>query len=92
MVPFFIWSRKEIDMDPTETFRTNDLYLSSALKIHAFKLLGVEKDVRGRGTFVFQDRPDRCKLVTSYFAGELTGSLKNFSNAWSDLKTLINQS
>jgi len=78
-------------MDPTEIFRTNDLYLSAALKIHGFKLLKVEKDLRGRGTFIFQDRPNRSDVVTKYFSGELTGSLKDFSNAWADLKTLLNQ-
>jgi hypothetical protein len=78
-------------MQKTETFKTNDLYLSSALKIHGFRLLTIEKDVRGRGTFIFEDRPNRSDVVTKYFSGELTGSLKEFANAWSDLKTLINQ-
>ena len=78
-------------MQPMGIFKTNDLYLSAALKVHGFKLLKIEKDVRGRGAFLFQDRPDRPDLVTKYFSGELTGSLKDFSNAWSDLKTLLNQ-
>lgn len=78
-------------MDANEIFKTNDLYLSAAYKILRFKLLGVEKDFKGRGTFIFQDRPDRSDVMTKYFSGELTGSLKDFSNAWSDLKTLLNQ-
>jgi hypothetical protein len=29
--------------------------------------------------------------VRGYFSGELTGSLKAFSNAWADLKSLVNE-
>ena len=41
--------------------------------------------------FVFQDRPDRSDFVRGYFLGELSGSLKDFSNAWADLKSLVNE-
>jgi 5S rRNA maturation endonuclease (ribonuclease M5) len=74
-----------------KTFQTHDLYLSSALKICGFRLLDLKKDEKGRGIFVFQDRDDRPQIVRSYFSGDLTGSLKAFSNAWADLKSLINE-
>ncbi len=73
------------------TFRTHDLYLASALKISGFKLIDLKKDERGRGLFVFEDRPDRSRWVREYFSGGLTGSLKAFSNAWADLKSLVNE-
>ena len=72
-------------------FETHDLYLASALKINGFRLLDLKKDEKGRGIFVFEDRPDRPLLVRGYFSGELIGSLKAFSNAWADLKSLINE-
>lgn len=70
-------------------FETHDLYLAAALKIHGFKILDLKKNGNGRGTFVFEDQPKRAEYVKNYFAGELKGSLKAFSNAWSDLKALI---
>jgi hypothetical protein len=70
------------------SFRTHDLYLASALKIHGFRLIDIQQ-ASGRGIFIFEDRSDRTKMVHSFFNGELTGSLKNFINAWSDLKGLL---
>jgi hypothetical protein len=71
------------------TFQTSDLYLAAALKLSGFKLLDLEKSENGRGTFIFQDRPDRTRWVRSYFSGDLQGSLKLFSSAWADLKALV---
>jgi hypothetical protein len=73
------------------TFETHDLYLAAALKIHGFKISDLKKNGNGRGIFVIEDQPRRSEFVRSYFSGELTGSLKQFSNAWSDLKALINE-
>jgi hypothetical protein len=73
------------------SYQTHDIYLSSALKINGFRLLDLRRDERGLGIFVFEDRPDRPHLVKGYFSGELTGSLKAFSNAWADLKSLVNE-
>ncbi len=74
-----------------KTFETHDLYLAAALKIHGFKIIDIKKKGNGRGIFVFEDQTDRCNLVKGYFSGELTGSLKAFSNAWSDLKALVSE-
>ena len=74
-----------------KTFETHDLYLASALKINGFRLFDLKRDGKGRGLFIFEDRDDRPQLVKNYFSGELTGSLKAFSNAWADLKSLINE-
>jgi len=63
--------------------------LAAALKINGFKIIDIKKNVNGRGIFVFEDQPDRSNFVRGYFSGELTGSLKAFSNAWSDLKALV---
>ena len=72
-------------------FETHDLYLASALKINGLRLIDLKKDKEGRGLFIFEDRDDRFQLVKNYFSGELIGSLKAFSNAWADLKSLVNQ-
>ncbi len=72
-------------------FETSDLYLAAALKLSGFRLVDLKTDGRGKGIFVFLDREDRPRFVKNYFSGELTGSLKSFSNAWSDLKSLVNQ-
>ena len=74
-----------------KTFETHDLYLAAALKIHGFKIINLKRDANGRGVFIFEDRPDRSNYVRGYFSGELQGSLKGFSNGWSDLKSLINE-
>jgi hypothetical protein len=74
-----------------KTFETHDLYLASALKINGFRLIDLKKDAKGKGLFFFEDRPDRPQWVKDYYSGELTGSLKAFSNAWADLKSLVNE-
>jgi hypothetical protein len=73
------------------TFQTHDLYLSSALKINGFRFIDLRRDEKGRGIFVFEDQNNRPQIVREYFSGELTGSLKAFSNAWADLKSLVNE-
>jgi hypothetical protein len=72
-----------------ETFRTNDLYLVAALKLSGFRLVDLEGQGDGRGTFIFQDRPDRTQWVRNYYSGGLQGSLKLFSSVWADLKALV---
>jgi len=72
-------------------FETHDLYLASALKINGFRLFDLKRDEKGRGIFIFEDRDDRPQLVKNYFSGDLIGSLKAFSNAWADLKSLVNE-
>ncbi len=70
-------------------FETSDLYLSAALKIHGFRLVDLRKNGNSRGIFIFEDQENRERYVKDYFSGELTGSLKAFSNAWSDLKSMV---
>ena len=72
-------------------FQTFDLHLAAALKVCGFKLLELKENGNGRGAFIFEDQPDRPEVVTKYFSGELTGSLKGFSNAWNDLKSFVMQ-
>jgi hypothetical protein len=74
-----------------QTFSTSDIYLASALKISGFKMLDLKMNGNRRGTFIFEDKPERPQYVRDYFSGELTGSLKDFSNAWSDLKSLVSE-
>lgn len=84
-------SNLEIEIEFMTTFQTHDLYLASALKIHGFKIVDIKRNGNGRGIFIFEDQPDRPCLVRGYFSSDLTGSLKAFSNAWADLKSLINE-
>jgi hypothetical protein len=74
-----------------KTFQTHDLYLASALKVHGFKIVDIKRNGSGRGIFVFEDQANRFDLVKSYFSGDLSGSLKAFSNAWADLKGLVSE-
>lgn len=74
------------------TFETHDLYLSAALKLSGFRLVDLRKDSKGKGLFVWEDKPDRSKYVREYFSGELQGSLKGFANEWSALKALLTES
>lgn len=80
-----------MEMEFLKTFQTHDLYLASVFKINGFKLIDLKRDEKGRGIFIFEDQPDRPNYVRNYFSGELLGSLKAFSNAWADLKSLINE-
>ncbi len=69
-------------------FKTSDLYLASALKTTGLKLLSIEFNGR-KGIFVFEDTKERPQLVIDFFAGKLAGSLKEFTNHWSDLKAAV---
>jgi hypothetical protein len=89
ILALFRWNGDGMDMKPT--FGTRDLYLAAVLKLSGFRLVDLKKDQNGRGLFIFQDRSDRPNIVQRYFSGELTGSLKGFSNAWADLKSLVSQ-
>ena len=80
----------EMNREP-KTFETHDLYLAAALKIHGFNIINLRRSCNGRGVFIFEDQQSRSEYVKGYFSGELAGSLKAFSNAWSDLKGLINE-
>lgn len=82
----FFCDSNDIEM---KTFETYDIYLASALKVHGFKLVDLKRNGGNRGIFVFEDRPERERYVKDYFSGELHGSLKAFSNAWSDLKSMV---
>ena len=73
------------------TFETRDIYLGSALKINGFKLVDLKRDQKGYGIFVFEDRENRLEIVRAYYSGDLKGSLKAFSNAWGDLKSLVTE-
>lgn len=85
-------SEMELEMrQETKTFETHDLYLASALKIHGFKIVDIRRNGSGRGIFVFEDQANRFDLVKNYFSGDLSGSLKAFSNAWADLKSLVSE-
>jgi hypothetical protein len=72
-------------------FQTHDLYLAAALKIQGFKLIDLRKNGNGRRIFFFEDQPNRTQCVRDYFSGKLSGSLKAFSNAWADLKSLVSE-
>ena len=74
-----------------KTFETHDLYLAAALKIHGFKIINLRRNSDGRGIFTFEDQQSRSEYLKGYFSGELVGGPKAFSNAWSDLKGLINE-
>ncbi len=75
-----------------KTFKTSDLHLATALKLHGFKLITVNKDFQsGRGIFIFEDESRRPVFVQDFFEGSLQGSLKKYISMWADLKALINQ-
>ena len=75
-----------------KTFETHDLYLSAALKVSGFRLMDLKKDSKGKGLFVWEDKPERPKFVRDYFSGELQGSLKAYVDAWTALKSLLTES
>jgi hypothetical protein len=81
--------KMKMDTETKPHYETYDIYLAAALKIHGFKLITFNKDDRGRGTFVFEDKDNRPQLVQKYFSGELSGNLKSFVSAWRDLKGLL---
>jgi len=51
-------------------------------------VIDLERTDDGRGTFIFEDRPDKTQWVRNYYSGNLQGSLKLFSSVWADLKAL----
>lgn len=74
-------------MDLPQEYATNDLYLASYLKARGLKLAAVEKDGR-RSRFVFQDAPERRKLMMDYI-NDVPLGVSGFVHALRDLKMAI---
>ena len=81
--------KKEI-MPNLPIFETSDIYLASALRTKGLKLLDIRTDNESdRGIFMFEDTPNREKLVRDYRMGNLEGNLKSYSKNWVDLKMMV---
>ena len=72
-----------------KTYRTSDIYLSAALQVEDLELLGIEVDEKGQGVFVFQDVPERPRLVRDFFNGRLVQSSRKYVDSWLALKKLV---
>jgi hypothetical protein len=74
-------------MEIQKVYRTSDLYLSAFLKANGMRLLDKQR-VDQKFQFLFEDRPDREKLVKDFFNDGMV-SITAFKNAIQDLKTLV---
>ena len=70
-----------------KSYASSDFYLSAFLKARGMILLDVEKDGR-RGTFIFEDRPDREELIKEFY-NDGTVKVNAFKNSIQDLKAVI---
>ena len=68
-------------------YRTSDLHLAAFLKISGLRLIDVLPDGR-RAIFVFQDGPDRQKLVLQFMNQQGQVEPVQFVEAWKSLKAL----
>jgi len=68
-------------------YRTADLHLAAYLRISGLRLIDVVPDAR-RATFVFQDSPDRQRLVLRFMNQEGQVEPVQFVEAWKSLKAL----
>lgn len=73
--------------DMINEYTTTDFWLASFLKTKGLRIY----DVRRTGTrslFVFEDRSDRVVLVKDFY-NEGMVSVRDFKNAFQDLKSII---
>ena len=68
-------------------YRTTDLHLATFLKISGLPLIDVLTNGR-RATFVFQDGPDRQRLVLQFINQQGKVEPVQFVEAWKSLKAL----
>ena len=68
-------------------YRTADLHLAAFLKISGLRLIDVLPNAR-RATFVFQDGPDRQRLVLKFLNQQGQVEPVRFVEAWKSLKAL----
>jgi len=69
------------------TYSTADLHLATYLKISGLSLINVVPHAR-RATFVFQDGPDRQRLVLQFLNQQGQVEPVRFVEAWKSLKAL----
>ena len=69
-------------------YSTDDIYAASALRAGGMKFVGLSK--RGnRGVFEFEDSPEREKLITDFYSGNLTQNVREYVNQWVNFKRLV---
>lgn len=69
------------------TYSTSDLHLAAFLKISGLRLIDIVPNER-RATFVFENAPDRQKLVLRFMNQEGQVEPVQFVEAWKSLKAL----
>jgi len=70
------------------TYLTFDLHLATFLKISGVRLIDILHNDSRRATFVFEDSPDRQKLVLRFMNQEGQVEPVQFVEAWKSLKAL----
>ena len=76
------------NQDRAATYSTSDLHLSAFLKISGLRLVDILNNGTRRATFVFEDSPDRQKLVLRFMNQEGQVEPVQFVEAWKSLKAL----
>lgn len=71
-------------------FVTTDIHLATALRVSGLKFVGVSKN-GSKGTFVFEDTPEREKIVMAFYNGELIQNVKQFIEHWFGFKKMVSE-
>lgn len=56
--------------EKTPTFSTADLMVAAYLKVKGLRLLKIDRGNNGRGLFIFEDQPERKKLILAFLNHE----------------------
>ena len=70
------------------SYSTSDLHLATFLKISGLRLINILHNGSRRATFVFEDSPDRQKLVLRFMNQEGQVEPVRFVETWKSLKAL----
>lgn len=69
-------------------YSTGDLYEASALKTAGLRFIRITRN-GARGVFEFEDSPEREKLVTTFYSGDLVLNVRSYVDCWLNLKRLV---
>ena len=71
-------------------YATSDIHLATALRVAGLKFVGISREGR-KGTFKFEDSPQREQIVMDFYNGDLIQNVKQFIEHWFGFKKMVSE-
>jgi len=74
-----------------DDYRTSDLALAAYLKVREHSIKAIERDGNGKGTFVFEDTPQRPRHTLEFYDRRATVEPMAYLDQIKSLKAMLKQ-